>query len=174
MLRLARTSMWTLAAALLAGAAVSWPALPDVIPTHFGLTGEPDAWGEKSLAFWFGLPLMALALVALMDWTATKVRRRPESPLVSLPNKSEILNAPPARRARALAWSATGLYLSGVCVVLALGVVQAGIWHAAHGGDVAGWMSADVVLAVAGPLAAVFWTSAKARAVVREGGTSAR
>ncbi|HEY9701253.1 MAG TPA: DUF1648 domain-containing protein [Allocoleopsis sp.] len=34
-----------------------WPALPDIIPVHFGITGRPDNWGNKSseghLETWF-------------------------------------------------------------------------------------------------------------------------
>lgn len=25
----------------------AWPTLPDRVPTHFGVTGEPDSWGRK-------------------------------------------------------------------------------------------------------------------------------
>ncbi len=25
-----------------------WPRLPAVVPTHFGVSGRPDAWGDKS------------------------------------------------------------------------------------------------------------------------------
>jgi len=28
-----------------------WPALPDVIPTHFGISGEADGWGSKNTLF---------------------------------------------------------------------------------------------------------------------------
>ncbi|MGB4044410.1 MAG: DUF1648 domain-containing protein, partial [Thermacetogeniaceae bacterium] len=28
-----------------------WPALPDVIPTHFGISGEADGWGSKNNLF---------------------------------------------------------------------------------------------------------------------------
>ncbi|MEG3067433.1 MAG: DUF1648 domain-containing protein [Syntrophaceticus schinkii] len=40
-----------------------WPTLPDVIPTHFGFSGEADGWGSKSslvplLAVNIGLYLM--------------------------------------------------------------------------------------------------------------------
>lgn len=28
-----------------------WPILPEIIPTHFGLSGEPDGWGSKSSLF---------------------------------------------------------------------------------------------------------------------------
>ncbi|WP_125099039.1 DUF1648 domain-containing protein [Leucobacter chromiireducens] len=36
----------TIAAALL-----SYPSLPEEVPVHFGLSGEPDAWGPKSSIF---------------------------------------------------------------------------------------------------------------------------
>lgn len=44
-----------------------WPALPDVIPTHFGISGEADGWGSKSslvllLAVNIGLYLMMTVL----------------------------------------------------------------------------------------------------------------
>jgi uncharacterized membrane protein len=35
-----------------------WPRLPDVIPTHFGFSGEADAWGSKGM-LWI-LPVAAL------------------------------------------------------------------------------------------------------------------
>lgn len=38
----------------------SWGILPDRIPTHFGFTGQPDAWGSKEHLFF--LPVIALAM----------------------------------------------------------------------------------------------------------------
>lgn len=38
----------------------SWGILPDRIPTHFGFTGQPDAWGNKESLFF--LPLIALVM----------------------------------------------------------------------------------------------------------------
>lgn len=103
---LLRALMWTLALALLAGAAVLWPQVPDRIPTHFGAGGQPDAWGPRSLAVWFGLPLVALALAAVIEGSARWVRTRPESPMVNLPRKAEVLALPEEPRARALALTA--------------------------------------------------------------------
>ena len=44
----------------LAYAAASYPALPERIPTHFGITGTPDAWSEKSFASVLLLPVMGV------------------------------------------------------------------------------------------------------------------
>lgn len=41
-----------------------WGKLPSVIPTHFGISGQPDAWQDKSLFWAFMLPLLQLLLVA--------------------------------------------------------------------------------------------------------------
>lgn len=43
---------------------VQWPTLPELIPSHFSLSGEPDAWsGKSSLLF---MPLIALGLFILI------------------------------------------------------------------------------------------------------------
>ena len=38
-----------------------WNRLPDPIPTHFGMNGEPDGWSSKAFTV-FGMPLILLAL----------------------------------------------------------------------------------------------------------------
>lgn len=43
---------------------LSWSELPDKIPSHFGASGLPDAWGSK-LSVWF-LPGMGVGLYALL------------------------------------------------------------------------------------------------------------
>ncbi len=89
MLPALRLLMWGIAVALVVAAALSWPALPDRVPTHFDAAGQPDAWSDRSLALWLLMPLLAAALSALMDWSAQTIRRRPESPLVNLPYKDQ-------------------------------------------------------------------------------------
>lgn len=42
----------------------SWGILPDRIPTHFGFTGQPDAWGNKEYLFF--LPIMTVAMYLLL------------------------------------------------------------------------------------------------------------
>ncbi|SJN09973.1 hypothetical protein FM113_07850 [Leucobacter sp. 7(1)] len=53
-------------AIVIAVALIRYPALPDSVPTHFGITGEPDAWGPPSSMFLL-LAILA-ALVGGMTW----------------------------------------------------------------------------------------------------------
>ncbi|WP_072312647.1 DUF1648 domain-containing protein [Agrococcus sp. Marseille-P2731] len=59
-------------AATAAWLVLQYPSLPDVIPTHFGPGGEPDAWGSKASVLW--LAGVALALAALVGWISTRPR----------------------------------------------------------------------------------------------------
>lgn len=45
---------------LIAILTATWPDLPARIPTHFGLSGEPNAWGSRNSVL-FG-PILALAI----------------------------------------------------------------------------------------------------------------
>jgi uncharacterized membrane protein len=65
----------TLAAAFLAGvfavAGWNWASLPERIPIHFNLHGQPDNWGGKSM-------LIALCLIAAAAYILLSfVQRRP-------------------------------------------------------------------------------------------------
>ena len=41
----------------------SWDKLPAIIPTHFGISGEPNAWAPKSLFYVYLIPTLQLLLV---------------------------------------------------------------------------------------------------------------
>jgi uncharacterized membrane protein len=45
--------------------ALWWPSIPDIIPTHFGLNGQPDAYGSKATLFIF--PAVSLAVTILLQ-----------------------------------------------------------------------------------------------------------
>lgn len=49
-----------------------WNSLPDTIPTHFGATGQPDAYGSKN-ALWTLVGVGAVVFF-ILNWTA----RHPE------------------------------------------------------------------------------------------------
>ena len=42
-----------------------WGKLPDIIPTHFGISGQPDDWNQKSLFYVFLLPGLQILLQAM-------------------------------------------------------------------------------------------------------------
>ena len=45
--------------------ALNWTAMPATVPSHFGINGQPDAWGPR----WnlFLLPALALVIVSLLS-----------------------------------------------------------------------------------------------------------
>ena len=47
-------------------ALVQYPNLPDLIPTHFDINMQPDAWSDKSLLTIMALPIVNLATLVLM------------------------------------------------------------------------------------------------------------
>jgi uncharacterized membrane protein len=73
-------------AALLAFAVRVWPDLPATVPTHFGISGAPDAWGSR--ASLLVLPAMATLLFLLL----TLLERVPQ--LYSYPIAVTATNAP--------------------------------------------------------------------------------
>lgn len=52
-------------AVMFAVGAWAYPSLPEQIPTHWGPSGQIDAWSDKSFLSVFAMPLMALALYML-------------------------------------------------------------------------------------------------------------
>lgn len=59
-------------------ATVSYEAMPDRVPTHFGLSGEPDAWTDKSVVSAMLLPTGTLVLspfLALMALLTANAKR---------------------------------------------------------------------------------------------------
>lgn len=53
-------------AAMFVIGAILYPSLPGRFPTHWGLSGAPDAWSSKSFGSVFFMPLMALGIYALL------------------------------------------------------------------------------------------------------------
>ena len=54
-----------LVAVMFVAGAILYPRLPDTIPTHWGISGQPDAWSAKSFGSVFSEPLMALGIYAI-------------------------------------------------------------------------------------------------------------
>ena len=161
-----RATMWLLSAGLVACALWLWPEVPDRVPLHHGADGTPDRWGDRSLLSWLGLPLVGLGVSALLDWTAWWTARRPDSPLVNLPRKRELLALPPERRAPVLRVVARMVYGLGVLSAAALFLIQLGIWTTAQGRDGSAWILAATAALLAGSVAGAVWGSVRAGAEV--------
>ena len=59
-------------------ALVTWSVAPDRVPLHFGLSGRPDRWGARTVASWFGMPILATAMAIGMSWLGRWSLSRPE------------------------------------------------------------------------------------------------
>jgi uncharacterized membrane protein len=109
--------------ALLAGATAlllaTVGALPERIPTHFGLGGAPDAWMTRGrytvfmLAFVIGLPLLMTVAVGSLPRVVPR--------LVNLPNRDRPL-APEQREAVFAFLGRHACWLGCIMVLLAAGV----------------------------------------------------
>jgi uncharacterized membrane protein len=71
---------------LLAYAVYVWPELPATVPTHFGLSGSPDAWGSRTSLL--VLPAMAAVLFMFL----TFLERVPHT--YNYPIEVTVVNAP--------------------------------------------------------------------------------
>ena len=94
-----------------ATAALVWPSLPDRIPIHFDFAGDPTTWARTSVPFWFGLPVLALAMDLFIRGLGNLALRVPE--LWNIPDKERFLALPAKARAPVeeslrvmLAWAA--------------------------------------------------------------------
>lgn len=59
------------------GATAAWvlvlyPSLPETVPTHFGGSGQPDAFGDRTTVLW--LVALMIGLGALCGWLSTRPR----------------------------------------------------------------------------------------------------
>ncbi|GMA29356.1 DUF1648 domain-containing protein [Arenivirga flava] len=108
--RIRSTSMALMIAGVAAGL-VALPFLPEEIPTHFGFTGEADAWGSK----WSLLGM--LALWAVMQIGMDALSRHPR--LINFPGPLTSANAQRLYRVgeQMLVW------LSASLAIVFLGIV---------------------------------------------------
>ena len=49
--------------------------LPDMVPTHFNMHGEPDGWSSKPMAV-FGMPLFMASLNLLCHWASERMQKQ--------------------------------------------------------------------------------------------------
>ncbi|ASQ90690.1 hypothetical protein CHL67_06905 [Prosthecochloris sp. GSB1] len=163
-----RSSMavWLLSlliALMAAHALYYYSILPDRMPTHFGFSGEPDAWGSKTVFFlWY---FIATVVLAVSHTVAHHVFSRGHTSWLNIPNKKYWLA--PERMHETLDYLRRGLLLFGSGTLLfLLDIVhqsfQVALGHAAALSHV--WTSAFVYIAFS-----VAWTAAIYRRFGRTG-----
>lgn len=82
-------------------ALVYWGELPDSIPVHFGLNGEPDRFANKSVWSWFLWPAFGTVMTVgigfvVPGWIRGMAERN--SPLLNMPNQERFRALPTEAR----------------------------------------------------------------------------
>jgi uncharacterized membrane protein len=123
-----------------------WPRLPDQIPTHFGLDGQPDAWSEKSLLSWFLLPAVAILLVAMMGVLRWVLPKKPR--WVNLPDKTRLTDLPEVARGPVLEMLSGFLAVVQTEMLIIFALIQYGTYRGAMGQESQGVMILVLILAI--------------------------
>jgi len=110
---------------------LKWPELPEEIPVHFTLAGEPDRWAAKTWEHWFVLPIVALGMTALLYLASRLVVRFPQH--ANLPQKAVFLRLPPEDRRPILDVLTGLLYRVAALINVQFGVMQLATYRVAVG-----------------------------------------
>lgn len=133
--------------AILVGFALwAWPRLPERIPLHFGLGGEADRWGHRTLSSWFGAPGIGVLLTLGMAWFRKVFPRHPR--WVNLPNRMKLSDVPEAARGPVVEMLSGFFALLQTELLLIFGLITWGSYRAAMGSSSQAIMILVLVLAV--------------------------
>jgi uncharacterized membrane protein len=105
-----------------------WDRLPDRIPTHFGLRGEPDGWGAKSIFNVLGLPLIGAATLALTYLVASL---RISVRYWNLPRKDLILRLPRPQQEHVIAPIREAVVWVGAAISIGFSLLARDAWAVA-------------------------------------------
>lgn len=83
--------------------AMIWSGLPETVPTHFNIKGEPDGWGSKSTLIW--VPAFLVVLGYGLTWLIPKID--PKRKIEQMGEKYERLR-----------WVIIGLMSALSCVII--------------------------------------------------------
>lgn len=129
LLVLSMLAVWGLAAWL-------WPGLPERVPIHFDLAGNPDRWAAKSWWSWFALPALGTALGAglglFVPWWMVRLARA-NSPWLNVPWRERFRALPTEARVRAVQGPAPWFAALAICVQVLLGWIAYGSARVASG-----------------------------------------
>ncbi len=144
-MRRMRFVSWGLLLALLAHAAATYGALPDQVPTHLDLAGNPDRFTAKSVTSWFLLPAGGALLLILFEVMTAMMPSRPG--MLNIPDKERFLALPRRWQAPVIAEAVLLMDVSAAGVLGVFGLVQWQLARIALGGG-----SSTPVLTVLAPM----------------------
>jgi uncharacterized membrane protein len=132
--------------ALFGGSLWAYPRLPEQIPMHFALSGEPDRWEARSPVSWFLLPTIGLVMALVLHAMSVYGARRPQ--VWNLPEKRKFLALHPPDQAPIIARMQHFMAQVGVVTAALFCLIQASIYSASTGGEE--WLPLWVTAGIAG------------------------
>src|SRR5687767_7689187 len=134
--------------AIYVGAAtLVYPTLPERIPTHFTIYGEPDDWSRTSFWSWFALPVICVVISAFFHVIGAISERYPAA--FNVPDKDKYLALSRAERAPVISTMRTFLEVMTLEMTVLFAALQAGMYEVASGGGEAlPWYSKTMLLVV--------------------------
>jgi hypothetical protein len=121
-MRWMRFVSWGLLLALIAHAAATYGTLPEHVPTHLDLAGNPDRYSEKSFTRWFLLPGGALLLLILFELMTARLPSQPG--MLNIPDKERFLAMPRRWQAPVIVEAVLLMDVAAAGVVAIFGLVQ--------------------------------------------------
>ena len=114
---------------LFVGSLLVFEHLPAQIPTHFDLSGTPDAYQDATLLQWLILPLIALAVCGVLYGSAWFVGHRLD--LVNVPNQAAFRALSRSNQRKVVRVIQRALYWQAPPLLLLFAALQMGTYEAA-------------------------------------------
>lgn len=158
--------------ATLVYAMVSYPALPDRVPIHFGVSGQPDAWSEKSIVAMMLVPSLNLVLSPFLALLALLTARAKRSVRGGTGGRSaEAQDA--FRAAMANILSETALFSCALLTFLSVQMVRVGLSEIPSIGMTIWWIAGAMLLFLFGSLIRILAKYGQGGALIEQGSADA-
>ena len=145
----------------------AWEHVPERVPLHFGLAGDPDHWARKSVVSWLGLPAIAVAVAAFIYAVHRAGRPYPET--WNVPEKEQFRRL--AREDQKVVWEMIDTAVAGTMLLTTVILVaaQAAAYLVATGraAGIPWYVAAIEVTAIAGVLVMALALKRQARRYIR-------
>jgi len=164
-LRLLRILPWAIVAVHLLFAIAIYPSLGPTVPTHLDFAGQVTRTRPTSWVEWFGLPMVGVATLVLLQGIGALLPTRPQ--LFNFPEKERFLKIPRAYHGPVLALMRATLDLTGVIVTVIFLLVHVMLWLAGDGEAPASMHVAILLLSV-GTLPMILVVTSKINTAVEE------
>lgn len=164
-LRLLRILPWAILAAHLLFAIAVYPSLGPYVPTHLDFAGKVTGMRSTSWPEWFGLPMVGVATLVLLQGIGALLPRHPQ--LFNFGEKERFLKIPRAYHGPVIALMRATLDLTGAIVALTFLFVHVMLWRAGNG-EAPAAMHLVILLLSVGTLPMILLLTSKIDAAVVE------